>query len=327
MAEISVIIPIYGVERFLERCVKSLMEQSFDDVEYIFVNDSTKDKSMDILLAVLNRYPQKKDQIIIKEHAQNLGLPAARNTGLSIASGKYIFHCDSDDFVDPTMLEELYYEAKKNDADIIWCDWYLTFAHNERYMKQPNYTNPEDALRGILCGTMKYNVWNKLIKKELYSRNHIRFPSGYGMGEDMAIIKLFACANKIAYVPKAFYHYIKTNANAFSQTYSERHLIDLRHNTDDTISYLHSIFGDKVEAEIAFFKLATKYSFLISNGEKKWYELWNSWYPESNKYILSNKHVSIRCRIVQWCAWNKLYLFVRLHYLIVSKIYYGIIYK
>lgn len=225
MAEISVIIPIYGVERFIERCVKSLMEQSFDDVEYIFVNDSTKDKSMDILLAVLNRYPQKKDQIIIKEHAQNLGLPAARNTGLSVASGKYIFHCDSDDFVDPTMLEELYYEAKKNDADIIWCDWYLTFSHNERYMKQPNYTDPEDALRGILCGTMKYNVWNKLIKRELYSRNNIRFPSGYGMGEDMAIIKLFACANKIAYVPKAFYHYIKTNANAFSQTYSERHLI------------------------------------------------------------------------------------------------------
>ena len=327
MPKVSVIIPIYGVERFIQRCVKSLMEQTLDDIEYIFVNDSTKDKSMDLLTTVLKKYPQRIKQIIIKNHSENHGLPAARNTGLAIASGEYIFHCDSDDFVESDMLEKLYKEAKRGDADIVWCDWYLTFAQNERYMKQPNYHTAEEALKGILCGSMKYNVWNKLIKRDLYINNNIVFPSGHGMGEDMTIIQLFTCANKVAYVDKAFYHYVKTNTQAFSQTYSERYLTDLKYNADRTISYIQDKYSYNLEKELAYFKLATKFPFLISNGKNGLYKLWKTWYPEANNYILSNKYISARSRIVQWCAWKNLYIFVWLHYVAISKFVYGILYK
>ena len=82
-------------------------------------------------------------------------------------------------------------------------------------MSQPSYNNPEDALKAMLSGGMKYNVWNKLIKRTLYTQYDIWFPSGHGMGEDMTIMMLFACATSVHYVDKAFYHYVKINTNAF----------------------------------------------------------------------------------------------------------------
>ena len=103
--KVSVIIPIYKVEAFIERCAATLMEQTLPEVEYIFVDDATSDNSIDVLEEVIARYPQRKGQVRIVHNAENKGLPAARNTGLALATGEYIFHCDSDDYVEPSMLE------------------------------------------------------------------------------------------------------------------------------------------------------------------------------------------------------------------------------
>lgn len=322
--KVSVIIPIYKVEKFIERCVRSLMEQTLQEVEYIFVDDATPDKSIEVLKACLTLYPDRKATIL--KHHQNQGLPAARNTGLALATGEYIFHCDSDDYVEPTMLVELYNAAQKNNADIVWCDWFLTFAENERYMKQPTFETPMEALKAMLSGGMKYNVWNKLVRRSLYVDNDIQFPAGYGMGEDMTMMMLFAHAQKVAYVPQAFYHYVKLNTGAFSQTYSERHLVELKYNVQRTCDYMQRVLGDKVEKELAFFRLDAKFPFLITNDSHK-YKLWQEWYPEVNAYILQNKNVSLRSRCLQWMAWKGQFWTVRMHYFLLYKLVYGIIYK
>lgn len=192
---VSVIIPVYGVEKFISRCADSLMSQTMrDGVEYIFVDDASEDASMERLKSVLSKYSERASQVKILVHEQNMGLPAARNTGLAQARGEYVFHCDSDDFVDPEMLDTLYGKAKEEDADIVWCDWFLTFGSTERYMKQPDYGSPEEALKAMLGGAMKFNVWNKLVRRSLYTDNAIVFPAGYGMGEDMTMMMLFAYA-------------------------------------------------------------------------------------------------------------------------------------
>ena len=322
--KVSVIVPIYKVEKFIERCVRSLMEQTLQEVEYIFVDDATPDKSIEVLQACLTQYPDRKATIL--NHQQNQGLPAARNTGLAIATGEYIFHCDSDDYVEPTMLEELYNAVQKNDADIVWCDWFLTFAENERYMKQPSFDTPLEAMKAMLSGGMKYNVWNKLVRRSLYAENGIQFPAGYGMGEDMTMMMLFAHAQKVAYVPQAFYHYVKLNTEAFSQTYSDRHLIELKHNIQRICDYMQKVLGKQVEKELAFFKLDAKFPFLISNDSQK-HQLWKEWYPEVNAYILQNKNVSLRSRYLQWFAWKGQFWVVKLHYYLLYKVVYGIIYK
>lgn len=326
MIKVSVIVPIYKVEKFIERCVRSLLEQTLQEVEYIFVNDATPDKSIDILQTVMAEYPNRTRQIKVLVHEKNKGLPAARNTGLAVACGEYIFHCDSDDYVEVDMLEQLYGEAVKKNADIIWCDWFLTFEKNERYMKQPDYSDSQEALKAMLSGGMKYNVWNKLVKRSLYLDHQICFPEGYGMGEDMTMMMLFVHAKNVAYLSKAFYHYVKLNTGAFSQTYSDKHLIELQHNVNRIVSFMQHDYGNTLDKELAFFKLDVKFPFLISSDTRK-YILWKEWYTEANPYILQNKNISTRSRWLQWFAWKNQFWVVRLYHVLLMKVVYGLLYK
>mgnify|MGYP003521091291 FL=1 len=326
MIKVSVIVPIYKVEKFIERCVRSLLEQTLQEVEYIFVDDATPDKSIDILRTVMAEYPNRTGQIKVLVHEKNKGLPVARNTGLAVACGEYIFHCDSDDYVEVDMLEQLYGEVVKKNADIIWCDWFLTFEKNERYMKQPDYADSQEALKAMLSGGMKYNVWNKLVKRSLYLDHQICFPDGYGMGEDMTMMMLFVHAKNVAYLSKAFYHYVKLNTGAFSQTYSDKHLVELQNNVNRIVSFMQQNYGNTLDKELAFFKLDVKFPFLISNDTKK-YALWKEWYTEANPYILQNKNISTRSRWLQWFAWKNQFWVVRLYHVLLVKVVYGLLYK
>lgn len=325
--KVTLIVPIYKVEAFIERCTTTLMEQTLREVEYIFVDDATPDHSIQILEEVVARYPERKEQVRIVHHEENKGLPAARNTGLTLATGEYIFHCDSDDFVEPTMLEELSNAAKEKNADIVWCDWYLTFEQNERYMRQPSYATAMEALQGVLHGNMKYNVWNKLVRRSLYTDNQILFPAGYGMGEDMTMIRLMACARQVAYVPKAFYHYIKTNSAAFTNSYSERHLNELLHNTQETIEFIEAKFGkETMEKDLAAFKLSVKFPFLITD-DRAMYAIWDRWFRDANRYIFADSSVPLRNKLLQYAAAQRWWWLVALYYKLVYKVIYGIIYK
>lgn len=324
--KVSVIIPIYKVERYITRCAESLMRQTLPEVQFVFVDDATPDNSISLLEAVLERFPERRGDVVILCHNANKGLPSARNTGLSVAEGEYIFHCDSDDFVEVDMLAKMYALAEKESAGIVWCDWYLSFEGSERYMRQPDYGNAEDALKAMLSGGMKYNVWNKLVARRLYAENFISFPDGYGMGEDMTMMLLFMKAGKVAHLPEAMYHYIKTNTGAFSQTYSERHLIELRYNVDRITNAIQNHFGSCMDKELAFFKLDVKYPFLLADNASL-RKLWYDWYPEVDKYILDNKYVSTRTRIVQWLASMHLTMLVSLYRFLLQKVVYGAVYR
>lgn len=325
-SKVSVIIPVYNVASYIERCARSLFGQTLREMEFIFVDDSSPDRSIQIVREVLKEFPHRVHQVKFLRHEQNKGLPAARNTGLRVATGEYIYHCDSDDYLEPDALETMYRAAKANDADIVWCDWFLSFEHNERYMKQPGYPTAYEALRGILNGRMKYNVWNKLVRRELYTQNDIWFPSGYGMGEDMTMIRLFACAGQVAYVPRAFYHYVKLNREAFTNTMSERHLSAVLHNTAETVTFLQERYGSTLEGEIGTFKLTVKYPFLIGDDWSQ-YRLWKNCFPEANPFISRFRQLSLRSWLLQLAALHGHYWLLWLHYKLVYKLMYGIIYK
>ena len=326
-SRVSIIIPIFKVRNFIEGCACSLFEQTLRDIEYIFVDDASPDDSIEILKSCMERYPERKGQVKVLTHEQNQGLPAARNTGLAVATGEYVFQCDSDDFVEKDMLEEMYKAAKAQDADMVYCDFYLSFEKNERYMSNPAYETAEDMFKsGLLGGNMKYNVWNKLVKRSLYTDNDIWFPAGHAMGEDMTMIRLAACARSVAYVAKAFYHYVKLNSNAYSATMSERHKEDIRFNVDQTVEFLQKKFGDSLDKEIAFFKLNTKLPFLITDDETQ-YDVWKEWWPEANKYICENKQQAFRTRLVQWFAATGQFWAVKLYFKVAYKLVYGVIYR
>lgn len=322
----SVIIPVYKVESYIERCARSLFEQTLSDVEYIFVDDATPDNSIKVLKEIINQYPQYGNLIKIVCHVANKGLPAARNSGLQVATGDYIFHCDSDDYLDMSALEKLYEAAILNKADYVWSDWYLTFMQSKRYMQQPSYQTVDATIRGILAGEMKYNVWNKLVKRSLYVDNGISFPERYDMGEDMTMIRLLFYAKRVAYVPSGLYYYVKREGETFTNIWSESHVKAVRHNTRVTVDFFKQHFPSSFDKEIAWFKLNVKLPFIISD-DKSLYKFWTECYPEADKYIWSNTHISWRIRLIQFLASKRWFCLVRFHYIIVYKFICGVIFK
>lgn len=324
--KVSVIVPVYKVESFIGRCAQTLMEQSLAEVEYIFVDDATPDRSMEVLEQVLQRYPQRRSAVRILHHDANQGLPAARNTGLEAATGEYVFHCDSDDFLEKEMLERMYAKARETGADFVWCDWFLSYRQTERRMVQPALDTPEAAVKGMLADAMKFNVWNKLVRRSLYTDYGVRFPAGHSMGEDMTMIRLAAVARKVAYVPGSFYHYVKTNAEAMTQHLNERHLADLQHNVSETLAFLQQRFGDGLQQERAFFQLNVKLPFLITDDWDS-YRRWTAWWPEANAYIWQNRRLPWRTRALQTLAAWKCYAGVWIYYMLLYKCLYRLLYR
>lgn len=324
--KISVIVPIYKVEQFIERCAKSLFNQSLNDIEYIFVDDASPDGSIRILKNVISHYPLRKNNIKIITHNVNKGLPAARNTGLMSATGEYIFHCDSDDYLEEDMLESLYNKAIKCKADIVWCDYFISFDKKKKVISQPDYETPIEAVKGMLRGTMKYNVWNKLCRRAIYVDNKINFPEGKSMGEDLTMIMVFLHANRCAYVKKPLYNYVQ-NPNQMTSAYDEEKLASLRYNCNRISRYIDEKFKNLgLQKEHSALKQLIKWPFLL-DGEYRSYQLWHKWFPESNAYIWQTEGVNFRIKTIEWCAAKHLWPIVWFHYIIVIKLYYGIIYK
>ena len=121
--KVSIVVPIYNVAQFIKKCAHSLFTQSFEDIEYIFVDDCTPDNSIELLNQVLLSYPQRKDSVHIFTHEHNKGLVATRQTGISHAKGEYIICLDSDDWINTDMVQLLYSEAENGNYDIVYCNY------------------------------------------------------------------------------------------------------------------------------------------------------------------------------------------------------------
>lgn len=326
--KVSIIVPVYNVSPFLPRCIQSLMKQTLSDVEYIFVDDCSTDDSYDVLWRELQKYSPRLEHVQVIRHPQNKGLPSARNSGLKRAKGEFVFHCDSDDYLEIDAMELLFEVAKSEGSDLVWCDWFLTYPKSERYMSQKMIleVTPLHYLTEILYGRLKYNVWNKFIKRSLYERNQISFPDGYGMGEDMTMIKLVAVAAKVSYLPKALYHYLKYNTEAFTNNFNDKHFSQMLHNAEDTFSFLQNISIEEVEEVINGFKLNLKFPFLISNSYSS-YRIWVTLYPESNKFIMKNPYIGVRAKLLQWLASNRLFFLLWIYNQVVYKFIYRLRFK
>ena len=138
MPKVSVIVPVYNAGLFIERCVRSLFEQTLEDIEYIFVDDCSPDNSMDILLNVIEEYPHRKPNVTIMRHEVNTGQSGARKTGMHVAKGEYIIHCDADDWVDVDMYERMYRLAVEKDVEAVCCDIVLECDGFSRVLKCNN---------------------------------------------------------------------------------------------------------------------------------------------------------------------------------------------
>ena len=225
MAKVSLIMLVYKTEQYIEKSLRSALEQTFDDLEIVIVNDATPDGAMTVVERVLEEYPHRKEQVKIISHPTNMGTATARQTAIDHASGEYTIHLDSDDWVDPLMVERLYGCAKREGADIVVCDFYLEYAdRQERYSLSAPSTGKE-YFRALMRTERWVGLCNQFIHKSLYTNNNIGWVPGLNLREDILVtMKLALCTDRVAYLPEAFLHYNKCNTN--SLTYVQPNVFD-----------------------------------------------------------------------------------------------------
>jgi len=209
IAKVSVCIPVYGVEKYIEKCARTLFEQTLQEIEYIFVDDCTPDRSIEILQNVLEDYPHRKEQVKIIHHEKNGGLVAARNTALKHVSGEYVIHCDSDDWVELDMYETMYNKAKETDADMVYCSFVWEISQEKQIISSPHVIDdPSEFIEQMYACCRSVGVWDKLYKRDIALHKNIKCPKEIVMYEDLLrnTLMLQVC-KKISCTMQAFYHY------------------------------------------------------------------------------------------------------------------------
>lgn len=216
--KVSILVPVYGVEKFIERCAVSLFEQTFEDIEFIFVNDCTPDNSIDILRKTLERYPNRKNQVLIINHDINSGVAVARNTLIDNATGDYILFVDSDDFLELDAVEKLIGKAIVDNSDIVVCDTMIEWGNDLlQRSNQKIGISKVNFVQLLLSTKTMIGLPNKLLKREIFVKNNIRTFKDINFGEDYMIISKFAYyANTISKVDEALYYYSQTNPNSYT---------------------------------------------------------------------------------------------------------------
>lgn len=284
---VSVIVPVYNVSAFIEKCARSLFEQTLGNLEIIFVDDCSPDNSIEILEKILNDYPLRKTQTKILQNSINLGLPATRKVGLSNSNGDYIIHCDADDWVDDDLYEKMLNEAVKNDSDIVFCDFVREFENHQELSKVVlRYSSGKELIKNWYHLGIGLFCWNKLVKASLYKNNAIYPWEGLNMWEDNGLFsRLLYHSNKISQIRGPVYHYNRANVNAMTSGYGIKQVNQMIGNAENIWKFFESKhdaeeFKDTVNA----FKYLARLNLVTDSWTN--YRRFLKTFPES-KYIAS----------------------------------------
>lgn len=207
--KVSVIIPVYNAEKYIERCVASLLGQTYDDIELIFVDDASTDASLSLLEAAIAGHEGK---CIVVRNSTNQGCAETRRVGMKLATGDYMIHVDSDDYVSPHFISKLAGAAAAEDADVVVCDFNYDYRTHVEHRRMVSCDSPVACLADILSGVMHGSLCNKLVRSSILRDNDIYPTPGITLGEDKFIlVRALVHATRIARVDEPLYYYNKTN--------------------------------------------------------------------------------------------------------------------
>lgn len=229
--KLSIIVPVYGVEKYIDKCLNSLVKQSLKEIEVIVVNDGTKDNSQKIVDKYVKKYPDKIKSYI----KENGGQGSARNYGLKKASGEYIGYVDSDDFVEKDMYKKLYNKAKENNYDIVVCGNYNVSEDYQNKNIDAFINNYNTDLENIFFGKMA--VWNKIYKRDILIKNKLEFKEKVWY-EDLAFtLKAIMNSNTFAFIDEPLYDYLIREGSTMNNSNVQRNL-EILDAFNDILSYI-----------------------------------------------------------------------------------------
>lgn len=303
MPKVSVIIPVYGVEKYIERCARSLFEQTLNDLEYIFVDDCTPDRSIEILKTIIDeyrlRFAEEKKTVRIERMPTNSGLPAVRRHGIQLATGDYIIHCDSDDWVDVDMYRAMYEKGVVENADVVVCDFCKTDGQEIRivYKGGDINLNIEQFIEGMFIQKYHWSVCNKMVQRKIYEKIRYIYPVA-NMGEDMVLtMQNILYSNKLVYIQQPYYQYY-VNQCSITQIRSISNSVKKFIHFSENLCLLKDVFDSnsyRKYFDLAEFRCMNILSPFIS--DEKCYALWKEKYKDMGVRLFLNPYVSHKDKI------------------------------
>lgn len=298
MPKLSVIIPVYKVEKYIERCARSLFEQTLEDIEYIFVNDCSPDKSINILTEVLEDYPHRKSHVKIVDHNINQGLTKTRNTGLAIATGDYIAHCDSDDWVEHDMYLRLYNKALETNSEIVYSDFYFAFNDRVEVCRTADYDMDKTVLIKNYISSVWTSLVNMIVKRTLYEDNDLKSPEHLCYCEDFWLsVRLFLYSCRTTKISEPFYYYNQQNETSIMHNLNN-------YGGDDMRCYMETIELFTKEGCIDIYEKVLSWRVLNAFHFDMYYpdrhdKIVNI-YPVCHKYIISCPFYTVKQKVMMW---------------------------
>lgn len=319
--KVSILVPVYGVEKFIERCAVSLFEQTFESIEYIFVNDCTKDNSIEVLNSVISRYPLRKPFIRIINHVKNKGLAGARNTGIENALGDYILHVDSDDYIEVSMIEDMYLTAINDKSEVVICNYFLEWKNVFKLVELKGSECKNEVICNLLSGELAPSIWNKLILRDVYQRGDIKAIEGVNMGEDYLVTpRLVYYANKVSFLNKPLYHYIQYNSGSYTKKSNDKNIYDIERVLQELeFFYKNKPHNDDYMSALDYGKFYKKNDLLFSCSSESYnyvFELYRDIYDKIDSEKLSKNE-----RILYYLFKKDLKLFVKFYFIFYKRLF------
>ena len=260
---VSVLVPVYNVEAYIARCARSVLGQTYSNLEFIFVDDGCTDSSIDILKAIIDESSHHQEKCTIIHHGQNKGLAAARNTAMANCHGDFVFHVDSDDWVEPDAIELLVKKQQETGADIVYTRGY--YKHDKKALKIDchGWSNDKDStLANILQDKATICVWSKLIKRNLYTDNTIECDERGSFYEDYQVLpRLVYYSQMMACLDAFIYHYDRSNPSSFCANIAKS--IDIQRQGLRSILVVRDFFQDK---EQRYLELVRRFYLCYANN-------------------------------------------------------------
>lgn len=300
--KVSILVPIYGVEKYIERCARSLFGQTYSNIEYIFVNDCTRDKSIEILMDVLDDFPHRKEQVKLIHHERNRGLAAARNTAIANMTGDYLWHIDSDDYIETQAVELLVNEIQKTNAEVI------IFGYNTviSYQITPfsvYKTEKHTYIKQLLLNAIPASMWNKFYSASFYRKIGVLSIEGINQGEDYAVIpRILYKTTKIGWLDKPLYFYDMTNLGSYSNNISLSSIKSLKKADDVLYDFFREVDEYKDVIDDLYIRSML---FLIKTSQKERYKEILNIYGYSKGYKTQN--LSLSDNLILYFLRNKWY--------------------
>lgn len=299
LIKVSIVIPVYNVENYIERCLHSLFKQTMDDIEYVFVDDASTDNSIRKVYEVLELYPNRKHYAKIVKHNFNQGVAITRTTGIKVASGEYIIHCDPDDYVELDMCKLMYTDAKKKDVDIVICDCCVETQTSSKYQGFSFKGSPLEYLRAGVSTYFSYaSLCNKLIRKRIIEENDIMPYPKCNYGEDLGcVMRILYYARSMSNISIPLYHYCR-RSTSITGAQMDLKMYNMRLKLVDNICIFFEGKGFDTLCNALKFNTKLAGRHLYVENEKEWVAL----YKECHKDILKFSDNTLKARLVWWIA-------------------------